>query len=150
MTPTLCLSMALALAPGSDAAPRERVCAAILASAATHVERLQLLVVAAEESHFRADVLSCRKRGDQGRALGAWQVHGRNPRERKALCAVGVAAANIALSRMRESEARCAHLPAPMRQANYAGSSCRSKRGRVISARRWALVEQLATQEQET
>ncbi len=116
----------------------EAILAAAIATwtdATPHEARL-LLSIAAHESGFRRDVVQCLVLGDGGRAFGAWQIHPRSPQERRAACALGPAA-RLALARVRESLAACAHLPAPERLAVFASGSCSNRGGRAASRKRW-------------
>jgi hypothetical protein len=147
VTSLACLLLAGIWSPDSAPEPRAEVCNAILAATRNDLAQRWLLVVAADESGFRPEVLDCRKRGDRGRARGAWQVHGRRPASRRALC-LPMTAAPIALARIRESEWNCRHQPVELRHANFASSRCTSAAGRRISASRFARV--LASIEEES
>ena len=136
-----CLALGLQWAPeATDLTNRALVCHAILAATRDDREQRWLLVVAAEESTFRTRVLDCAWRGDGGKARGPWQVHARSAHEARALCAPDAESARIALGRILESEGRCRFGKPEHRHANYAGTSCASRAGRRISARRYELV----------
>lgn len=98
-----------------------------------------LMVVANEESQFRRDVADCRVYGDHGRSCGPFQTSYTSDGQRWAICHSSEAAAVVALERMHESEAMCAHLEPSARHSGYASGRCGGI-GAEISRRRWALA----------
>lgn len=141
-----CIAALSTLAPEGAPALVKDVCAAVHGASSDVMERALLVVTASDESALKASIVDCRWRGDRGKARGAWQVHARSPRERKALCSVATAAP-IALARLRESIELCGSWPAPQRLAGYASGRCSSKAGRRISERRWSAALRLVTDE---
>lgn len=132
------------LAPPSEDAVRHRVALVDAVQAATSdpLEQLVLLKVARFESSFRRDVGACRVRGPQGE-LGAWQILARSDAERARLCVSLEGDARVALERIRESRAACAHLPEPEQLATYARGSCSSREGRRLSRVRWPSAQEI-------
>jgi hypothetical protein len=80
-----------------------------LTTDATPHEAETLLMIARHESAFARDVVLCQRKGDNGRAHGAWQVHPRSAQEARDACDLERAPA-LALARVRESIAACGDL----------------------------------------
>jgi hypothetical protein len=118
------------------AAYRRELVGAILSTDASDQERRQLVKLARYESSFREDVGRCRKLGPEGE-VGPWQELARSGGDREAVCASLAGAAAVALERVRESVAACAHLPPEERLAVYARGRCSSSTGRQLSRARY-------------
>jgi hypothetical protein len=95
-----------------------------------HEQRL-LLSIAWHESGWRWDVAQCDVKGDNGRALGMWQVHTTDTR----VCSDFRYAAEVALRRVRMSLDKCSYLPRAERLSLYTSGSC--SRGHAASRVRW-------------
>ena len=128
------------IANEGDLAIRYHVATAVLDVTSDKQEQALLIVIAAEESAFRPDVLSCETRGDNGRARGAWQIHPRSAPEYRAACTLD-GGAFLALERVRESLRVCRHMPADKRLGIYNSGRC--DRGLRISARRWRFATEV-------
>lgn len=68
-----------------------------------------------ESGGWRADVGTCKVKGDQGHAMGIFQVHPFNMQEQNDLCADYAKQAAVALYHVHESVARC-------KRSGYRGS----------------------------
>lgn len=66
-----------------------------------------LLKIAKWESGYRRNVANCKVKGDNGDAMGIWQVHPRSKSEAVSLCSSIAESAKIALYRVRESKSAC-------------------------------------------
>lgn len=93
--------------------------------------------IAALESGFRRDVVTCRVLGDGGRARGIAQIHPRSDSERRDACDI-THVVPLLLARIRESERVCAHLPPLERGAAFTSGSCSNRGGRAASRARWS------------
>lgn len=102
-------------------------------------EAFVLARIAWFESHFREDVVTCKKLGSVG-DRSAWQVVPRGPADAKRLCKSIEGDAKLALERLRESVRACRHLPPPERLAIYTRGRCDSVEGRRLSRNRWVSV----------
>lgn len=91
--------------------------------------------IAASESFLRADVDTCRTRGDGGRSVTVFQLQ-RAPRS---VCTDREEAVRLALARVRESLSACRALPVAERLALYTSGRC--DRGQRASRMRWARAE---------
>jgi hypothetical protein len=120
-----------------DLSARYEVAQAIELVTDDAVERNLLIVTAAEESRFDREVLECRRKGDNGKAVGPWQTQVFGAKRRKA-CGSIVSAARIALAMMRASFTGCPGAPLRDGLATYASGRC--DKGRRISRHRWALA----------
>lgn len=140
LTTSLAL-VALSLAWAPFFAPRDldnraAVAAAIQSTDADAHEAAILMRIAWKESRYRRHVARCS--GSRG---GLWQVEGRNDRELRTACSADYdAQATLALERVRESRAACAHLPPAESLAVYTSGKCSSKKGRALSRERWAEI----------
>lgn len=119
------------------AAFRLELVSAVLAVTNDDQEERQLVKLARFESSFREDVGRCKRRGPQGE-ITAWQIIPRTATERALLCVSLEADARVALERVRESVAACAHLPPEERLSVYARGRCSSAEGRRLSRVRYA------------
>ncbi len=118
----------------ADEAYRYRVAwAATMATKDDHEQRL-LMSVAAHESHFDPNVGTCKRRGDQGKAVTLWQMQIFGRKRRRA-CRNLVNGAVEALYMIRQSIHECQHLPEPLQLSFYASGSCR--KGHHASKVRW-------------
>lgn len=90
---------------------RAHVAEAIVTATDNVHEQRVLARIAKLESSFDPAVIACKRRGDLGRAHGAFQIHPRSRQERIDACELGPAA-RLALARVRESVAACGDLTA--------------------------------------
>lgn len=106
--------------------------AAIAATDADDDEAAILVRLAWTEGRFTRRVLRC-DGGTTAGGRGLWQVVPRTRADWLASCGTLEEQAALALARVRESRAACAHLPARERLAVYVAGSCASARGRALS-----------------
>lgn len=87
-------------------------------------ERLKIAAVMVSigdaESHWNADVVSCKKGGDHERAWGPWQTQ--LPKDK--VCASTKEAARLALGMVKTSLLTCKHLKASDRLSWYTDGRC--------------------------
>lgn len=141
MTGLALVVLSLRVLPLQDNEPglkvRYRVAEAIERVTHDRVERRLMMVVSALESHYSPDVIACERKGDNGAAVTAWQLHvfGAN---RRRVCSSLVEAARTALQMMRASFSACPGHPLSEGLATYNSGRC--DRGRRISRHRWELA----------
>lgn len=119
-----------------DLDARVALASAISTTDATEHEALLLARIALFESRYVPRVVNC-ARGTTRSGRGAFGVIARGPTEYPGACGFTVAAAELALERLRESLHACRHQPARDRLAAYAAGKCNSKKGRALSRVRW-------------
>lgn len=119
-----------------DLDARVALASAIAETSATDHEALLLARIALFESRYTRRVVNCAP-GTTKSGRGAFGVIARAPAEYAAACGYTVAAAELALARVRESRAACPWLPERDSLTVYAAGRCRSKKGRALSRQRW-------------
>lgn len=129
------LVLTLAWSPLSgvrDLDRRVAVSVAIVETTDDEHEQALLARIAWLESRMTPSA-GCKK----GRGRGAWQVEPRTRRGWLDSCGPLEAQVALALERVRESLAACAHLEPRDRLAVYARGRCDDMRGRYLSRARW-------------
>lgn len=138
-TPTETASLiALSLAWGplrsvADLDARAMVACAVQSTDASESEAAILMRLGWTESRYAPKVGRCARGVTPG---GFFQVVARDGAEYRQACSSADAQAALALARVRESRAACAHLPEPEQLAIYTRGSCASRSGRRLSRER--------------
>jgi hypothetical protein len=103
----------------------EEVVAAVV-DLTTDLSEVETLIRIArwESGGFRADVAHCKTRGDEGHALGIWQVHPWSNKEAAELCGTFKQQAAIALARVKESYRMCRGYSGGDRLGGYTTGHC--------------------------
>lgn len=133
MTPLDLIALSLAWGPlrgAADLDARAHVASAIVSATDDQAEARTLMRLAWTESRFVPRVGRCARDVTAG---GFFQVVGREPDEWRRACGRVEGQAALALERVQESRALCAHLPEAERLAVYARGSCASRTGRALS-----------------
>ena len=128
--------MSLAWGPlrsAADLDARTYVAAAIVQVTDDVSEAATLMRLGWTESRYVPKVGRCARGVTAG---GFFQVVGREPEEWRRACGSVEDQAWLALERVRESRAACAHLPEPEQLAIYTRGRCASRAGRVLSRER--------------
>jgi hypothetical protein len=119
----------------ADALWRWQIAAAIVEGTDDAREHGILVRLAYYEAGFQRRVASCAVLGDAGRAHGLFQVQPITPSERRAACGPLRAQVALALERVRQSMAACAHLEPRDQLSGYTRGRCTA--GERKARERW-------------
>ncbi len=141
----LFLFTARLLAPRADAelSYRLELVDACVAATDNATERYLCAKIPRYESLYREDVGRCKVKGAAGE-VSAWQILPRGKADDERLCKSLTEDAKLAIERIRESRAACAHLPVEEQLAVYTRGSCASEEGRKLSRTRWVYKSEVS------
>lgn len=109
---------------------------AIASATADVQEEDTLVLIAYLESNFRADVATCKRLGDHGKAFGTFQLHPIERSHARAVCGSPHEQARLALEYVRRSAEACPANVGADRLAMFVSGTC--TRGIREARHRWA------------